>query len=139
MEGADITFSQTGRTCKALLGKPEFHPSGTAFASQENVTNGEVIGCGIRQPLKRTLIMPPGTQSQIGNVFTIEFQDKMAVAPDPSFVGTPVATDVCIIKGLATFGGFFCDDAGLPLVQLASSSNGGDFAEQKAAAKYAAA
>jgi hypothetical protein len=138
MEGADITFSQTGRTCKALLGKPEFHPSGTAFASQNNVTNGEVIGCGIRQPLKRTLIMPPGTQSQIGNVFTIEFQDKQAVAADPSFAA-PAATDVCVIKGLATFGGFFCDDAGLPLVQLASASSGGDFAEQKAAAKYAAA
>lgn len=140
MENSHLMYSQNGRTCKALLGKPEFHPAGTGFASQDNVTNGEVIGCGIRQPLKRTLLMPPGTQSQIGNIITIYHPaaDKIGVAADPSFAA-PADNQVAAIKVLWTFGGYFCDDAGLPLVQLPSASSGGDFAEQKAAAKYQAA
>lgn len=137
LEGSDVIFMQNGRTCEVLLGKPEFHPAGMALASQENVTNGAVSGCGIRMNLKRTFIIPPGTVTQIGYIFKIRHQTKISVAADPSFAA-PTDNDICVLKLLWTFGGYFSDEDGLPLVQLPSASAGADYAEQKVAAKYAA-
>lgn len=112
---------QQSRKCYSLLGLTSQMPGALAIASQNDAVNGG-LGCGQQLQFRRTTIIPPGTTNTPEYLIKCNLGDKVSVAYDPSFAA-PADAQSCAIKVRIFSQGFYCDDAGLPLVMDADGAS----------------
>ena len=121
LQSTYVELYQQSRKCFSLLGLAASQPAGFGLASQTDLTNG-MLGCGTQSQYRRPTVIPPGNTNTPEYLWRFTYgTSALSVTADPSFAA-PANGQVCVIKAVVYFDGYFSDENGLPLVMDAQGS-----------------
>ena len=81
-----------------------------------------MLGCGNQSQYRRPTVIPPGNTNTPEYLWRFTYgTSALSVTADPSFAA-PANGQVCVIKAVVYFDGYFSDENGLPLVMDAQGS-----------------
>jgi len=113
MMGSSLSFKRTGREADYVMGTPDLYPAGYGQAANDGYGFGSPVRAA-RVALRRPIIVPPKGANADGFEFTLTFDSKVNVAPDPAFA-VPAAGEDCVVLVRAIISGYYSDAEGNPI------------------------